>query len=268
MSRSLAGGLAVLLLCLGPAHAEGRVEAVLCQVKPNERVEVASPVAGVIEQVFVDRGDRVKRGQPLFALRADVEKADLALARARAASEAQLKSKRASLEFLERKLARNLDMRRQNLISENELDQLKTERANAAFDLEAAEDSHRLAKLEEAKAEALLALRTVRSPIDGFVVQRDLPAGNLVAEKPVMVVVATDPLHVVAALPSALYGSLHVGDAFTVAFDLPGVAAKRVSVRQIDEIIDAPSNTFAVRLVLPNPQNAIPAGAKCRLAQP
>jgi multidrug efflux pump subunit AcrA (membrane-fusion protein) len=37
----------------------------------------------------------------------------------------------------------------------------------------------------------------------------------------------------------------------------------KVKVDAIDPVIDASSDTFRVRLVLPNPGNAIPAGVRC-----
>jgi multidrug efflux pump subunit AcrA (membrane-fusion protein) len=46
--------------------------------------------------------------------------------------------------------------------------------------------------------------------------------------------------------------------------ETPGTAfAARVSV--VDRVIDAASGTFGVRLDLHNPNNVIPAGAKCKI---
>jgi multidrug efflux pump subunit AcrA (membrane-fusion protein) len=39
-------------------------------------------------------------------------------------------------------------------------------------------------------------------------------------------------------------------------------------VDAIDPVIDAASDTFRVRLLLPNPGNAIPAGIRCSVALP
>jgi multidrug efflux pump subunit AcrA (membrane-fusion protein) len=36
-------------------------------------------------------------------------------------------------------------------------------------------------------------------------------------------------------------------------------------VTHVDKIIDAASNTFRVRLSLPNPGNRLPAGARCKV---
>ena len=45
-----------------------------CLVKPEMYVEVSSPVISVIEEVLVETGDVVTRGQPLVKLEASIEK--------------------------------------------------------------------------------------------------------------------------------------------------------------------------------------------------
>jgi multidrug efflux pump subunit AcrA (membrane-fusion protein) len=61
-----------------------------------------------------------------------------------------------------------------------------------------------------------------------------------------------------------LYGKIHRGDLANVTPETPGTSfSARVSV--VDRVIDAASGTFGVRLELPSPNNAIPAGAKCKV---
>ena len=47
--------------------------------------------------------------------------------------------------------------------------------------------------------------------------------------------------------------------------DLPGAAPAMARVTLVDKVIDAASNTFRVRLSLPNPGHKLPAGARCRV---
>jgi RND family efflux transporter MFP subunit len=197
-----------------------------------------------------------------------MERADVALAEAKANTSAVLRSKETTLAFAERKLERNVDLRRRNLISENDLDQLTTERDNARLDLDAARDQQKITALELAKARTLLDIRTIRSPTDGLVTERNLPPGNLVAEKPVVVIEKTDPLYIEVALPANLFGRVKVGDTYQVGFSVPGVEQRDVKVSLVDTVIESASNTFGVRLVLDNPDNAVPAGAKCHVAFP
>jgi hypothetical protein len=43
----------------------------------------------------------------------------------------------------------------------------------------------------------------------------------------------------------------------------PVGGAYPAKVEVVDPVIDAASNTFGVRLMLPNPQHTIPAGIRC-----
>jgi multidrug efflux pump subunit AcrA (membrane-fusion protein) len=72
-----------------------------------------------------------------------------------------------------------------------------------------------------------------------------------------------DPLNVELVLPAAMYGKIKRGDRAEVTPETPARSfPARVSV--VDRVVDAASGTFGVRLELRNPENAIPAGAKCK----
>ena len=55
--------------------------------------------------------------------------------------------------------------------------------------------------------EAQLALRTVRSPLSGVVVERYVNLGERVEERPLMRVAVIDPLRVELMVPTAMYGA-------------------------------------------------------------
>jgi hypothetical protein len=58
------------------------------------------------------------------------------------------------------------------------------------------------------------------------------------------------------------------GDAITLLPDLPSGGKLVAKVTHVDKTLDAASNTFRVRLVLPNPDYKVPAGARCRVDEP
>jgi membrane fusion protein, heavy metal efflux system len=77
-----------------------------------------------------------------------------------------------------------------------------------------------------------------------------------------------DPLRVELVVPAHRYGSLAVKDQISIQPELPGAAPVSASVTHVDPLIDAASNTFRVRLKLPNPGHALPGGARCRVELP
>ena len=73
------------------------------------------------------------------------------------------------------------------------------------------------------------------------------------------------PLRVEVFVPTAYYGQIQVGSHAEVRPEQPigGIHIARVIV--VDHVHDAASGTFGVRLTLPNPQLAVPAGIRCNV---
>lgn len=222
-----------------PASAAGRTGGELeCLVEPFMQVNVGSSVDGVLEQVLVNRGDRVHKGQVVAKLQSGVETAAVKLSKAR-------------VEFGRRRAERNEGLFEKQLISAQERDELVTE--------------VRLREEELKREEEALKLRTIVSPIDGVVVERKLSPGEFIRnDKSVVLRLAQiDPLNVEVVAPAKLFKSVRVGMSGKVSLEplLPGVYHAKVTV--VDKVIDAASGTLGVRLQLPNPNNRIPAGIKC-----
>ena len=88
---------------------------------------------------------------------------------------------------------------------------------------------------------------------------------NVAVNAPLLRIVKLDPLHVEAILPMRLFGTVHPGMRASVHPELQGGNVLQAEVERVDPMGDAGSGTFGVRLRLPNPQRAIPAGLKCRV---
>jgi multidrug efflux pump subunit AcrA (membrane-fusion protein) len=108
----------------------------------------------------------------------------------------------------------------------------------------------------------------VRSPFRGVVVERFVNAGERVEDKPLLRLAMLDPLRVEIVMPASRWGSVAVNQSLSVVPELPGAGSMAARVTHVDKIIDAASNTFRVRLSLPNPGNRLPAGARCKVDEP
>jgi multidrug efflux pump subunit AcrA (membrane-fusion protein) len=110
---------------------------------------------------------------------------------------------------------------------------------------------------------AQLEQRTVRAPIDGIVVDRYMAPGEYIEQKPLLRLASIDPLRVDVLVPAAAFGTIRVGDAGAVVPELLDRQPHAAVVTTVDRVIDAASNTFRVRLALPNPEHRLPAGLRC-----
>lgn len=260
--------LLVLALLQAPAPAMARapaVPAVDCVLAPSRTVELSSPVAGVIEELTVDRSDEVASGQVVARLEARVERATVELARARSAVDPQLETERINVEYDVRRRDRVNSLYDRNVIPINDVEDAAREAELSRWRLEQVRDLQEIRRLELARAEELLEQKTIRSTIDGFVVDRYKSVGEYVEDQPIVRIASMDPLRVEAILPVRYFGSIRPGMTAQIQPETIAGPPRTARVTLVDRMADAASGTFAVTLEMPNPGNAIPAGLKCEL---
>ena len=218
----------------------------------------------MVEKIMVDQGDSVREGQVVAMLEASRERAAVAAAQAKADLEAAIKSSEIRLEFTARKVARARDLRKSSAIGQHELDEAETEQQLAQASYLEAKENKRVAQLDLERAQADLAIRTIRSPIDGIVVERLLSPGEISRLTPIVMLMQIDPLRVDVFVPSAWLTQVQPGmiaDIMPATGAWSGVYEARVGV--INKVVDSTTDTFTVRLELPNPDRTIPAGMAC-----
>jgi HlyD family secretion protein len=178
------------------------------KVEPITKVEIKSKASGIVKKLYVDAGDRVKRGQLLAELDKEEIAARVAQARAQvAASEASAKGTEADLErakvdaegpdvpMLKRAYERAVGMAKEGVVSASALDdaqknyELALNKQNVAkaqllvlrakigqAQAQVAQDHANLLQLEEQ-----LSYTTIASPIDGIILSRDVEVGDAVS---------------------------------------------------------------------------------------
>ena len=117
--------------------------------------------------------------------------------------------------------------------------------------------------MEEAREQ--LALRTITSTVDGVVVERMGAPGEYVGEEPFLVVAQINPLNIELVVPIAYYGRIKQGTKAQVTLEQPVGGTYTAQVVIVDQVLDAASGTFGVRLEMANPNLKLPAGLKCQV---
>ncbi len=178
------------------------------KVEPITKVEVKSKASGIVKKLYVEYGDRVKKGQLLAQLdKAEIEAGVEQSRAALLAAQANLKGSEADFErakvdaegpdvpLLKRAYDRNLEMQRSGVVSQSALDdaekdyRMAVNKQNVAraqmtvlqakiaqSQAEVAEDEANLKQLEEQ-----LSYTDIVSPIDGIVLSRDVEIGDAVS---------------------------------------------------------------------------------------
>jgi len=238
-----------------------------CLIEAKQTILIRSPVEGLLENVTVDRGALVKKGQVLVTLESGPERAALAIAKSRATMTGPVEAAQARVEFSKTKEQRQQELYRQNFVSSSALDEARTERRLAESELHVAMENQKLAELEVTRAEELLSMRTLRSPVEGVVVERMMGPGEMATtniKEPILKLAQIDPLNVEVLLPAGMFGRIKKGDRGDVIPETTKTAYPAI-VSVVDRVIDGASGTFGVRLEVRNPNSLIPAGAKCRM---
>ena len=117
--------------------------------------------------------------------------------------------------------------------------------------------------MELKKAQAILDRCSIKSPISGVVVERYVSPGEYVDNQPLLRVAKIDPLRVGVIVPAQMFGRVIPGMTATIVPEIREYGELTATVTIVDKVIDAASNTFGVRLELPNVEQQVPSGLKC-----
>ena len=164
------------------------------KIQPLAKVEIKSKASGLVEKLLVHYGDRVETGQILAELDKELLHAGVRMARANLlASEAAYQRNRVEAEgpdlpFLKASLERSKTLYADGLIAPQILEDAEmayqmalnhqtASRSNAA--VTRAEVERAKAALERAQTD--LQYATIRSPMDGLVLARDVEVGDAVS---------------------------------------------------------------------------------------
>ncbi|MGO3128530.1 MAG: efflux RND transporter periplasmic adaptor subunit [Luteimonas sp.] len=195
--------------------------------------DVVAKTSGIALEVLVEEGDTVRAGQPLVRL--DPDRARLAVLQSRA-----------TMGKLENSYRRAQQLVSQQMISANDLDQIK-------FDLDTARAQHQMAELE-------LSYTAVTAPISGVISQRMIRTGNFVQiNTPIFSIVDNARIEATLNVPERELRVLKRGQPVRLQVDaLPGETFEGV-VERVAPIVESRSGTFRVVTAFPG-NEALRAG--------
>jgi RND family efflux transporter MFP subunit len=210
------------------------------ELAPYEMVALYPRVSGFVEEISVDRGSVVRRGQLLARLSAPE------LATQRSEVESKLSAARSTFE-------------RMHAAAE-------TPGAVAKHDLEVQEAA---VKADEARVQSLKTLESylyVRAPFDGVITERNVHPGALVGPPaganavPMLRMESVGHLRLTVAVPEADVGAIAEGA--RTEFVVRTWPGQRFSgaIKRIAHAIDPRTRTMPVELDVDNPQNKLAPG--------
>ncbi len=223
---------------------------------PSQSRQVGFDIRGVVAEVKVERGSRVKAGDVLMRLDDSEERAQLEVALLRTDVSKQLAEAEARVKLAEVQYGREKANFDKGVSSEGLVQEREAELLVAQARLAQVEQEGRIARAQHFAQLKRVEKYTRQSPIDGIIREITRREGENVDEtRPVLEIVSVDPLYIeVRLVPNDVVRKLSVGQTIDVRYG--SGTWKSATVNFIDPVGDARSGTRYFRLELPNPDNA------------
>ncbi len=208
-------------------------------LEASRDVSVAAEESGVIRQLFVDKGARVRPGQPIARIDDQVLRAQYDQARSEAALAKETYERQRRL-WEDEKIGTEIFLR-------------------AKYGAETAEANARMlaARLERT---------TVRAPIGGVLDDRLVEVGAMVSPgTPVARIVDADPVEVTAGVPERYAGEIRPGAEVRVTIDHLGGGTFEGRASYVGTALDTRTRTFPVEFTIANRNGVLKPGMVARL---
>ena len=207
-------------------------------LRADEGVMIRPEIAGRIDRIAFDEGQRVKKGALLATLDAAETRALVASSRAQAGLDKQ-------------RLERAADLQKKGFISQQALDEMQSNYARSAAKLR--EDEAKLAKSE------------IRAPFSGVAGLRQVSEGAYVAAgTDIARLEKIDQLKLDFRLPETYLAQLKSGLAVSVAVDAFPQASFPGNIYAIEPAVDEQTRTVLARARVANPQLRLRPGLFAR----
>jgi membrane fusion protein (multidrug efflux system) len=208
-------------------------------LRSDESVTLRPEVAGRINKIAFQEGQRVAKGALLVQLDPAVP-------------EAEREQARANLALAKSKYDRAVDLAKSNFISSQAKDE--------------ADNNFKIAEASLQLAEAKLAKTDLRAPFSGIIGLRSVSVGDYVKEGSDLVnLESIDPLKVDFRVPEIYMRQVQVGQALQIQLDaLPGTTFEG-KVFAVNPLIDAAGRAVVIRAVVRNPDTSLRPGMFARV---
>ena len=253
-------------------------------LEPERRVDVGSQVSGTVAEMFVDfnsivhKGDVMAKIDPtLLQVQVDIQKANIAR------QEGDITNQEVQLEDSQRNLKRTQQLAEAGLANQQQLEAAVLAVKSRQAQIDAAKKTLYTSQQQLAQAELNVSYTTIKSPIDGVVVERKVDRGQTVQASmstPSFFVLATDlsTLKLTAGVDEAEIGKVRPGQTVKFLVDSYGrqefegtVTNVRLNATTSNNVVTypvwievpnadyklKPSMTANLRIIITTAQNAV-----------
>lgn len=223
-------------------------------IEPIVQVEVGTQVSGIIDKIYVDYNSVVKEGQVIAEIDRSTLEAELE------SSTAMLQSNKTEFEYQEKNYNRIKGLHDKGMVSDTDFE-------TAEYNYMKAKSAYEKSKADMFKVQQNLGYATIKAPIDGVVIGKEVEEGQTVAASfntPTLFTIANDlrQMRVIADVDEADIGSVVDGQRVTFTVDAYPEDVFEGTVTQVRLQATTESNvvTYEVVVNAPNPDLKLKPG--------
>jgi len=219
---------------------------------------ISARASGYVKRWTRDIGSRVEKGELL----AEIESPEIDQQLSQAVAAGQ--EAEASLQLARSTLKRWEELRRNGMVSQQQLDERRGAEAQAIAALSAAQ-----ANVERLRG--LQSFKRITAPFAGVITKRNVDVGDLIdagGARALFVLTQTDPLRVYVDVPQAYAHLVKVGQEATITQGELRGKAFHGKVARTASALDAATRTMQVEVALPNREGALMPGAYVQVSLP
>ena len=231
-------------------------------------VTVGTQVSGIVQEMYVDFNDIVKKGQVVARLDPSILETQVETAKANLVNaNANLERQKVAVDDARRKLERTKELAAKQLVNKVELENAEVALKQAEAQMKSTQSSIVQAEASVNKAQVDLAHTVITAPIDGIVIKRSVDKGQTVAASmsaPELFIIAADltKMQVNASIDESEVGRMRPGQAVTFRVDAYPTETFHGTVKQVQLNPTTVQNvvTYSTIVDVPNPEYKLKPG--------
>ncbi len=208
-----------------------RLATYTANVKAEVINQITPSIPGRIEKIFVEVGDRVKKGQLLVQMESH-----------------SLQQQNVQLANLQKDYQRYEELLKVGGIAQQQVDQIKTQIDVLKSAIDNLEENTKL-----------------RSPIDGIITDRNYDNGDVYTAKPILTVQQLNPLKAIINVSESNFTQVKLGMPVDIKLDVYGDELFSGKVSLVYPTVDESTHTFGVEVAINNTNMRVRPGMYARV---
>jgi membrane fusion protein, multidrug efflux system len=238
---------------------------VVGSLTPRFEARLKAEYSGIVTEVYVTEWVRVKKGTPLAKL--DTREIEAIVQKGQAAVEvgkANLLQAEVGGNRADRELTRAQNLKEAGLITQQNMDDIQTEKAASLARIASAKAQVLAAEKDLHQAQTRMAKAVIRSPLDGVVSSRNINVGDLVGEpgttRILFQIVDNRQLELTVTVPSIDMGRLRLGQPLTFTADAFPEKTFSGRIKFINPTVNEADRSVKIIAEIPNSTETLKAG--------